>query len=135
MINLDISLRANKLFLEERPKAIKHKHERKIEWISANQNIWKFARPIFKAYTPPFKGLTINSKLITNPEKIAKNLANHYEEYFTEPKPDPNNPVHQTALSIYENISRMPNIPLERISINEVMKEWKRLSKEINGQC
>lgn len=56
-------------------------------------------------HSPPFKGLTIKSKLITNPKNIVENLASHYEEHFTEPKPDPNKSVHQKAFVIYENIS------------------------------
>ena len=127
-INLDIFLRVRRFFLEERSKVIEYKHEKNIEWIASKQNIWKFARPIFKSFSPPFKGLTVNSKRIIDPKEIVETLANHYEEHFAEPKPDVNNPFHQKVLSIYESISLMPNIPLEKISINEVMKEWKKFA-------
>ena len=109
---------------------IEQKHEKKMEWICSKYNIWKFARPIFNAYSPPFKGLTINSKLIVNPKEIIETLADYYEEHFAEPLPDLNNPFHQKVMSMYESISYMPNIPLEKISINEVIREWRKFSSK-----
>ncbi|CAF3875077.1 unnamed protein product [Rotaria sp. Silwood1] len=55
-------------------------------------------------------------------------LADHYEKHFDEPEPDNNNPFHCECLSIYDQISRAPTLPLESISIIEVIKEWKKFA-------
>lgn len=128
LLNLDIYLQVKKFFLEERSKVIDNQHEKNMEWIHSKQNIWKFARPSFKVCAPLFKGLTINSKLITDPKEIVETLAEYYEVHFAEPLSDSNNPFHLKVRAIYENIAHMPNIPLEKISISEVIREWGNLA-------
>jgi hypothetical protein len=66
--------------------------------------------------------------IIYDPEIIVDTLANHFEEHFAEPQYDENNRVHKKCISIYEQLSYMPNIPLDNISINEVRAEWKKFA-------
>ncbi|CAF3343542.1 unnamed protein product, partial [Rotaria sp. Silwood2] len=111
IIHLIHFLRLKELFLEERSKILKQKFENKFEWIKKDNNIWKFTRPIFHAFTPPFRGITTNDEKIKQPKKIVDLLADHYEKHFDEPEPDNNNLFHCEYLSIYDKISRAPTLP------------------------
>jgi hypothetical protein len=71
-----------------RIKSLFHIEKEKIEWIRKDHNIWKFTRPIFQAYSPPFRGLTLNSVKVKQSEKIVEILANHYEKHFDDPTPE-----------------------------------------------
>ncbi|CAF1566370.1 unnamed protein product, partial [Rotaria sp. Silwood1] len=82
-------------FRDERSKLIQQKHESQMKWISKEHNIWKFARPAFHAFSPPFRGLMSNSEIIKDPKVIVELLGDYYEHHFMEPKPDENNPMHQ----------------------------------------
>ena len=99
-----------------------------MKWISNRYNIWKFIRPTFHAFSPPFRGLNINSERIKDPKVIVEKLGNHYEQHFSEPTSVENNPVHQKYLNIYNKIAYLPSIPLDKITINEVVREWKKIS-------
>jgi uncharacterized protein (UPF0147 family) len=126
--NLNSFLEIKAIFQDERSNVLQRKYDEKMEWILKDQNIWKIARPIFHSYSPPFRGLNINSVRVKDPKEIVDILAKHYEKHFAEPKHDEKNVIHQKCISIYEQISYIPNIPLESISITEVLKEWKRFS-------
>lgn len=67
-----------------------------------------------------------------DPKGIVDTLANHYEQHFTEPTPDMNNVMHQKFISIYNKIALLPNIPLDIIPINEIIKEWRKMSSKIS---
>ncbi|CAF4779575.1 unnamed protein product, partial [Rotaria sp. Silwood2] len=58
--------------------------------------------------------------------KIVQILADHYKKHFGIPEINLDNPYHQRALEAYHQILYTPNIPLEAISMEEVLKQWKR---------
>ncbi|CAF2985258.1 unnamed protein product [Rotaria sp. Silwood2] len=118
------------LFIDERSQLTQQKYESKREWILKDQNIWNFVRPTFHSLSPPFRGLTVNSGIMKNPKDIVDTLANHYERHFAEPTPDMNNVIQQKYISIYDKIALLPNIPLDPIPINEVIKEWRKMSSK-----
>ncbi|CAF3716351.1 unnamed protein product [Rotaria sp. Silwood1] len=118
------------LFMDERSQLTPQKYESKREWILKDQNIWNFVRPTFHSFSPPFRGLTVNSVIMKNPKDIVDTLANHYERHFAEPTPDMNNVIQQKYISIYDKIALLPNIPLDPIPINEVIKEWRKMSSK-----
>jgi hypothetical protein len=66
-MNLDQYLRMKSLFHVEKEKIYQQKYEEKIEWIRKDHKIWKFTRPIFQAYSPPFRGLMLNSVRVKQP--------------------------------------------------------------------
>ncbi|CAF1627379.1 unnamed protein product, partial [Rotaria sp. Silwood1] len=105
--------------LIQSPLFVENSNNFRLEWIKKDNNIWKFTRPIFHVFTPPFRGITTNDEKIKQPRKIVDLLADHYEKHFDEPEPDNNNPFHFECLSIYDKISRAPTLPLEPISIIE----------------
>ncbi|CAF1298638.1 unnamed protein product [Rotaria sordida] len=51
-------------------------------------NVWKFARPFFHSYTPPFRGLTIDNEVERDTQKICDQLGNYFEQHFSPPIPD-----------------------------------------------
>ncbi|CAF2955105.1 unnamed protein product [Rotaria sp. Silwood2] len=118
-INLYLFLQIKALFIDERSQLIQQNYESKREWILKDQNIWKFVRPTFHSFSPPFRGLTVNSGIMKNPKDIVDTLANHYEQHFAEPTPDTNNVIQQKYIAIYNKIALLPNIPLDPIPINE----------------
>lgn len=95
-------------------------------WITRENNIWKFAKPSFHAFSPPFKGITSGSNIITDKNEIVDILAKYFENHFKEPEYDRNNKEHLQAVEIFQQIEYVPNIPLEPITMNEVLKEWKK---------
>ncbi|CAF2985277.1 unnamed protein product [Rotaria sp. Silwood2] len=107
------------LFIDKRSQLTQQKYESKRKWILKDQNIWNFVRPTFHSFSPPFRGLTVNSVIMKNPKDIVDTLANHYERHFAEPTPDMNNVIQQKYISIYDKIALLSNIPLDPIPINE----------------
>ncbi|CAF1501089.1 unnamed protein product [Rotaria magnacalcarata] len=118
--------RARHIFFNERNKILQTKTENKLSWISKGQNIWKFAKPSFHAVAPPFRGISKDSRKITNTQEIADTIANFFEKHFQEPAYDINNPIHQEAIDSFKQIEYTPRVPLEQISIKEVVDEWMR---------
>ncbi|CAF3291452.1 unnamed protein product [Rotaria socialis] len=126
IFNLNNFIELKKIFNAERSELMKHKYEKRLELIKKDQNIWKIATPIFHLYSPPFRGLNVNNTIIKETASIVEILANHYEKHFAEHQHDENNIVHQKCISIYEQLGYMPNIPLDKISINEVSIQLKK---------
>ena len=79
--------------------------------------------PDIQRILSPFRGLTVNSKLTVNSNEIVENLADYYEQHFSESQLELNNPVHQKIMSVYENTSLMPNIPLENKRMEELLAQ------------
>ncbi|CAF1687071.1 unnamed protein product [Adineta ricciae] len=96
-------------------------------WLAEGLNIWKYVKPAFKPYAPAFKGLTVQNARLTDPQKIAEKLADYYETHFSKPQHDVANPMHQRSIDIFENLSYMPAIPLEQITYEELVREWRKL--------
>ncbi|CAF3502804.1 unnamed protein product [Rotaria sp. Silwood1] len=90
------------------------------------QNIWKFARPHFHTYTPAFRGLSLSTGKERDPQVVVNTLGDFYDTHFSEPNFDPSNACHRRYLAIYTQIAYTPNIPLEQITYEEVIKEWKK---------
>ena len=113
-------------FTSEKNTLIQTKREMKMDWIKEKKNIWKFAKPIFHAFSPPFKGLTMpDKKKETDPIRIAHTLADHYEKHFAYPIHDVSNPIHRHMINEYNELALKPNHALEKISYEEVLREWK----------
>ncbi|CAF1362874.1 unnamed protein product [Rotaria sordida] len=91
-------------------------------------NVWKFARPFFHSYTPPFRGLTIDNEVERDTQKICDQLGNYFEQHFSPPIPDYVNKTHEHSLIVYESIAYLPNMPLNMISYAQVYKNWKKFS-------
>lgn len=119
-----------KLFLEERAYFLNEKYQRKIEYISQGNNIWKLVHSTFHPYSPAFKGLTTTTAIITDHQTIANMLADHYENYFKTPEIDLKNDFHKDQVSKYEEILNQSKIPLDNISLNEVERNWKKSKKK-----
>ncbi|CAF3697342.1 unnamed protein product [Rotaria socialis] len=126
MSNLQYFLSMKDIFLSERNLILQTKTEMKLSWISKGQNIWKFAKPSFHAVAPPFLGISKDSRKITNTQEIADTIANFFEKHFQEPAYDIDNPIHQEAIDSFKQIEYTPRVPLEQISIKEVVDEWMR---------
>ena len=126
-MNLESFFESKSIFYRERVNSLRQKCDEKMEWISKDQNIWKFARPKFHSYSPPFRSLNMNSKKVTDEREIVEILANYYEKHFAEPIPDENNREQGRCISTYEQIAYLSNIPLETITTNEVIMEWKKM--------
>ena len=95
--------------------------------MTRNQNIWKYVKPIFHTFSPPFHGLTTDdNSRETRPEKIVEVLANHYEKHFAAPAYDMYNPMHIRALEVYDEIALLPDLSLGQIKLEEVVREWKK---------
>ena len=111
------------LFLQKRT-------ENKLSFLSHGNNIWKHVHPTFHPYAPAFKGLTTAAGVITDHQQIADTLAEFYEGHFESPAIDPTNMNHLEATEKYVSISQIPNIPLERITLEEVKTNWRRARKK-----
>ncbi|CAF3241985.1 unnamed protein product [Rotaria socialis] len=102
------------------------KRNKKLLFLRENNNIWKVARPIFKKYTPPFRGLKTPQGIERDHQKICDNLADYYEKHFSESIYNINNAHHTKCREAYTQISYTPNIPLQKIKIEDVIKQWKK---------
>lgn len=127
LLNLQYFLSMKDIFITERNLILQSKAENKLSWISKGQNIWKLAKPSFHSIAPPFQGLSKDSQKITNAQEIADTVANFSEKHFQEPAYDINNPVHREAIDSFKQVEYMPKVPLEQISIIEVISEWKKM--------
>ncbi|CAF1263809.1 unnamed protein product [Rotaria sordida] len=77
-----------------------------------------------------FEGLTTSTNIIKDHQLTADTLADFYEKYCETPTFDPNNTAHLDALKIYDDFSKLPHFPLEKTSLEEVEKNWKRAQKK-----
>ena len=101
--------------------------ESKIAWITEGNNIWKHVKPIFRPFTPPFKGLTTkDGKKITDQNEIVNVLATYYEKHFSTPQHDTLNESHQQSINIFNSLRHTPAVPLQQITYEEVLREWKK---------
>jgi hypothetical protein len=114
------------IFDNERETYIQKRRETKIAWLSEGNNIWKSAKPIFRPFTPPFRGLSTSSGKITDHKIIVDTLANYYERHFSPPQHDIHNKSHVSAIDMFDNLSYLPAVPLEQIKFEEVLREWKK---------
>ncbi|CAF3167810.1 unnamed protein product, partial [Rotaria sp. Silwood2] len=106
---------------------IQTKLENRLDWMTVNQNIWKYTKPIFHKFSPLFRGLTTDDNVKeTNPKKVIDMLANYYEKHFEVPSYDKTNPEHVHAINTYQEIANLPNAPLEQIKYEEVLREWNK---------
>ncbi|CAF3280248.1 unnamed protein product [Rotaria sp. Silwood2] len=128
--NLENYLFFKNMYLKEKSIFLQKKIEDKISYISTGNNIWKYVHPTFHPYTPAFKGLTTSTGIITDQQMIADTLANFYEIHFEKPSFDTNNVTHLDALKNFENISQLPNLSLDNITLQEVEKNWKKAHKK-----
>ncbi|CAM4791024.1 unnamed protein product [Rotaria magnacalcarata] len=102
------------------------KRNKKLLFMRENNNIWKVASPIFKTYTPPFRGLKTPQGIERDHQKLCDNLANYYEKHFSEPIYNTNNAHHTKCREAYTQIAYTPNIPLQKIKIEDAVKQWKK---------
>ncbi|CAF3172769.1 unnamed protein product [Rotaria socialis] len=113
------------LYYNEKNTYIQKKMENQLAYISQENNIWKYVHPTFHPYTPSFKGLTTDNKIVKDHNEIVNTLADHYEKHFEAPTINPNNPFHIDATQSYNEFIQLTNIPLESITLEEVEKSWK----------
>ena len=114
------------IFMDKRTEILNARREQKITELSSSNNIWKFAKPSFHAFSPPFKGISSGTSKITDQTMVVDILANYFEMHFNEPKYDEFNENHLQAIQTYQQFEYLPNIPLERITMIEVINEWKK---------
>jgi hypothetical protein len=127
LYHLEKFLSIKRIFISERCHFLQQKRENNLKWIREEQNIWKYVKPIFHTFSPPFRGLKIyNDMKESRPEEIVKLLADYYEKHFAEPCYDKTNPTHINSLKIYDEIALVPNISLDQIKYEEVLNEWKK---------
>ena len=125
--HLDRFLLMKNIFWAERSSHLQRKREEKLIWLNEGQNIWKYVKPVFHSFSPPFHGLTTVNKIKEkDPKMVVEMLAEHYEKHFSMPLYNSRNPTHVQAVNTYENIGREPYYPLEQIRFEEVLMEWKR---------
>ncbi|CAF3344273.1 unnamed protein product [Rotaria socialis] len=126
--HLEKFLSVKRIFIEERCQFLQKQCEKKLSWMNENQNIWKYVKPIFHTFTPPFRGLTLqNNNKEMNPNKIVEILADHYEKHFAAPSYNRSNNAHVHSMCIYEEIASTPDLPLEQIKYHDVLKEWNKI--------
>ncbi|CAF2110486.1 unnamed protein product, partial [Rotaria magnacalcarata] len=118
------------IFIDKRNHFLYNQKEQQLDWISNGNNIWKYAKPIFHAYSPQFKGLKVDSKIITANSRIVEILANFFEKHFSEPDFDESNNNHLDAMLKYKQMEYIPNIPIESITLNEVELEWNKFKSK-----
>ncbi|CAF4604610.1 unnamed protein product [Rotaria socialis] len=128
--NLEEYLYWKNLYFNEKSLFLQEKIEKRNSFISQGNNIWKYVHSTFHPYAPSFKGLTTNNGIIKDHQIIADTLANYYEKHFETPIIDPNNISHIDAMKEYDVFTKQPNIPLEKITLIEVEKNWKRAQKK-----
>ena len=114
------------IFKEERETHIQRCKEDKIAKLTDGNNIWRFAKPAFRPFTPPFKGLSTSSGIVKNPTEIVDILADHFEKHFSSPQHDQKNKIHKKAIEIFDSVSYIPSMPLEPIKFEEVIREWNK---------
>ncbi|CAF3363915.1 unnamed protein product [Rotaria socialis] len=112
------------IFIAERTAFMEERITQKLEWLSQDNNIWKYTRNTFRPFSPSFKGLNVNQQHITDPNEIVNTLADHYEKHFSAPLPNMSNEIHKQAIEIFENLTHMPQMPLKAIKYDEVLREW-----------
>lgn len=118
------------IFLQEKNSYLQKQVDNKLEDMKINNNIWSYVKNTFHPYEPAFKGLTTLNGIIKNNQEIVNTLADHYEKHFEEPKHDSNNPYHIECIKVYNEIQNGPNLPLENIRYDEVLKQWKNLASK-----
>ncbi|CAF4881074.1 unnamed protein product [Rotaria socialis] len=104
--------------------------EKGMSHISHGNNIWKYVHPTFHPYAPSFKGLTTTDGIIKNQQMVADTLADYYEKHFQTTTFDPTNQIHIDASKTFKDFSRLPNISLEKVSLEGVEKNWKRVQQK-----
>ncbi|CAF1374937.1 unnamed protein product [Rotaria sordida] len=114
------------LFLAARASYLQERNKLRLEWMREGQNIWKFAQPHFHTYTPAFRGLSLSTGKERDPQIVVNTLGDFYDTHFSEPNFDPSNACHRRYLAVYTQIAYTPNIPLEQITYEDVIKEWKK---------
>ncbi|CAF4445873.1 unnamed protein product, partial [Didymodactylos carnosus] len=94
--------------------------------MKAGNNIWKVVNNTFKKSSPSFRGLRSTTGIEKDSDNIVNVLADFYENHFSLPTPDLNNTHHSKSLEEYTALSYTPNIPLDKISLDDVIKQWKK---------
>ncbi|CAF4227808.1 unnamed protein product, partial [Didymodactylos carnosus] len=105
-----VILSSGKKFMWRRNSSLSKKKDKKIEHLR--------------------QGLKIQKSVIKDEQKIADELANFYEEHFSAPQPNLNNPVHVECLEAFERIKLTPNLPLAQIKFEEVQLQWKKFASK-----
>ena len=101
----------------------KKQKDNKLKDMKINDNVWSYVKNTFRPYSPSFKGLTTSNGIIKNNHEIVNLLVNHYEKHFEQPIHDINNPYHIECLNVYKEIENGPNLPLQNIEYDEVLKQ------------
>ncbi|CAF1442328.1 unnamed protein product, partial [Didymodactylos carnosus] len=95
-----------------------------------NKDKEKVHNSTFYCGSPPFRGLTTTAGVIKDHQQIADILVDFYEKHFEASGYDPKLLAHAEAIEPYNNISYIPNCPLEKITMEEVEFTWKRTRKK-----
>lgn len=53
-------------------------------------------------------------------------LTDHYEKHFSFSAHDLNNLNHLHSINTYHEIASLPDLPLDQIKCEDVLREWKR---------
>jgi hypothetical protein len=118
------------IFLEEKNNYLQKQKENKLKDMKINNNVWSYVKNTFRPYSPSFKGITTSHGIIKNNQEIVNMLADHYEKHFELPIHDINNPFHIECINAYNEIENGPNLPLQNIEYEEVLKQWKKLASK-----
>ncbi|CAF2975346.1 unnamed protein product [Rotaria socialis] len=130
-----LSSLSDRVYADERWLYQQKQTENQLAWIAQGNNIWKLVHPIFHLYSSALSGLTTNEGIIKDPQMIVDTLAGHYEKDFETPTHDYGILAHVEAIEAYTNISYLPNILLEQISIEEVHSAVKRTQNKKSTDC
>ena len=128
LYHYDEYIAAKNTYVTERAIFEQEKREKQLQHISRGMNVWKFVRPLFHPFTPPFQGLTIKGKIERDKQKIADQLGTFFEHHFSKPTPDTANEIHNKYMTAYDNIAHLPNMPLNPITYMQVYMNWKKFS-------
>ena len=88
------------IFHIERVGFMQSRRKARVGWLTAENNIWKSARPQFSPCMPPFKGLSTSNGSMTDRNHIVDVLATHYEQHFGPPQHDLGNKAYKRAIEI-----------------------------------
>ncbi|CAF1283397.1 unnamed protein product [Adineta steineri] len=96
--------------------------------MKTDNNIWALVKNTFRPYNPSFRGLTTPEGIVKDNKEIVTLLADYYEKHFEKPIHNNNNRYHNECIETYKRIEDLPNIPLENIKFDEVLKQWKKFA-------
>jgi hypothetical protein len=128
LCHLNAHLCSKREYQDERACYLQKRREKHLTMMTQGHNVWRFVRNTFRPYTTSFRGIKTTNGIEKDPQKIIEQLENYFEHHFSLPIHDLNNAAHTHSITVYEQISYLPNMALPLITLNQVQKQWFKFS-------